>query len=199
MERLEAREKDASGAKILSHGHLNKVTKATDQVRQSTKRIMALGQEWRRFADSESCQVVSVPQSGLARGAQCQHLQEAKQALSQASQSLIGQSLPPATMEEMPEIMPAVEEMQNALNAASAVDEVGHLLQPEHVEHVEDDDVSQEGSQAETPEVELVPASGPSRQSNVRAVPFRGAGSPNRVANQALKHKCWRAFGAFSG
>eukprot|EP00435_Cladocopium_sp_Y103_P031865 s2553_g8.t1 len=177
---LEAKEKEQIAAKALSHGHLNKLTKIKSQVNAQAKKIEALDREWAGFAQKISEKVAhhasmyqACRQDMLETyNGKLEEMRKLKLELSQASRSLLDQDGEMPEFAEPAHITEQLQAMQAALTAAGTVDVV---------------DLIDEGDS----EMEIMdPPSETSKDGRPAGkTSFRGASSPQKVAQNHLKVK----------
>ena len=182
LEMLEAKERDSMSSKALSHGHLNRLNKIKSQLTAQAKKISNLDQEWSNFVQSTMKKIAL--HSDLYQ--QCradlmelynqrlEDLRRLRAELSQASQSLLDQQPREPQVLEPVGIAAQMEIMQTALSQAGQVTPM--------VDLVEDDEEDLEMQDNQDVEVLLG-----TKKSN-RTV-FKGASSPQKVANLHLKGK----------
>eukprot|EP00438_Fugacium_kawagutii_P006270 Skav222657 [mRNA] locus=scaffold997:249908:252591:+ [translate_table: standard] len=188
LEMLERKEKEMVGRKTLSHSHLNKVHKLTNQLQQSQKKIHALDQEWKEFTAKVQAQLQNHIQwyqqyrTSLLEAHQGKilALEAAKKELSAASQTLMRQPVALETVPDFEEAMPTIQQMQEALTQAAAVEE------PEILSDTEDYEAPEVSMDELTELEDLEDQPKPTKTIAPKAF-HRGAGSPKKVAQTGLK------------
>eukprot|EP00438_Fugacium_kawagutii_P023631 Skav205987 [mRNA] locus=scaffold442:1074405:1084446:- [translate_table: standard] len=143
FQKLTEKEKEAAGQPVLSHGHINRLHKLTNQVQQSVKKIQKVDQEWMEFASAVMTHFKSHVQKYQAHRQELleQHhskvkaLEEAKMALKVASSSLLEQDVLPLAPVETVQTDPYMHQLQESIKAAGPDEE---LLEVSDVENEED-------------------------------------------------------------
>ena len=185
LEALQTKEQKMVTAKVLSHGHLNRLNKLRSQVEASAKRLTDLDNEWAKFMAStmnKSRQHASMYQACRADllevfNQRLAELHAIKKEASAASQSLVDQPLDNASIPDVPVVEEQLAQMQELVNQEGAV---GML--PDHI------DLSSDAGMEETEEGAEPVGTGNKRNSPLLKT-FRSATSPTKVANQHLKQK----------
>eukprot|EP00438_Fugacium_kawagutii_P020592 Skav222347 [mRNA] locus=scaffold3497:137369:138881:- [translate_table: standard] len=181
---LEEKQQNQAATRALTHGHLNRLHRAKNNVSTQLKRVQDADTEWRQF-------MATVNQNVQEHAVQFQKYrtelvevyhkrlrewEEIKSEVTSASQTLVGQ--PPAAelVEEAPQVQADIEQFQQRAMM------IGTLQ--EEVEPIE--------SSGEEMELEQEDGKEPKRKVGIKAQPkpfARTAGSPNKVAQTQLKTK----------
>ena len=182
LEELSMREAKAQSSQTLTHGQLNKLNKVKVQVATAAQKIKDLDQEWTSFV---STTVAKVRQHGEMfqtcradlmehYNAKIQELANVKREMTLASQSLLGPQWTEPVIPEMPDLEVQFEDLQTTMEMEGHAGPIDLTEAMEEEELVEPEDMLQ----------------GASCKAPPRALrPFRGSGSPSKVANHHLKVK----------
>lgn len=189
LEALQAKEQKMATAKVLSHGHLNRLNKLKSQVEASAKRLKDLDNEWAKFMDATMSKIrqhASMYQACRADlletfNQRLAELHAIKKEVSAASQSLVDQPLDNATVPDAPLVEDQLLQMQDLVSQEGVV---GGL--PDQI------DLSSDAGMEENEEGAEPVGIGNKRNSPLRKT-FRAATSPTKVANQHLKPKAQEA------
>ena len=174
------REHKTQAAKILTHGHINRLHKLKSQVSGSAKRIKELDAEWGAFVTRT---LTKIKEHGVMYQSyradmleqynqKLSELHAMKKEVSAASQSLVGQPNEEEPMLDAPDLDTSFEMLQTALAESSAID----LTE----EPMEEDEMI-----ADPPESKGEEA----KKESLAMKPFRSAASPTGVAKAHLKSK----------
>ena len=184
LEALGAKEKEVHDTRALSHGHLNKLTKVKSQVSAQVRKIDTLDKEWGAFVQStvekiqhhadlyQQCRGEMMETYNLKLEA----FRQLKLELNQASRTLLDQNLEEPTCVETINVDEQMQVMNATITSGGRVAPIVDLSE-------EDDVMETPGSQ----DAEDGPGAKDSK--NQAKAPFRGAVSPQKVANLHLKVK----------
>lgn len=186
LQHLEAREKEASSSRPLTHGHLNQLKKMQNQVNAAARKIHTLDKEWRAFVTQAASRLQAHSECYAACRAdhiqvyqqKVKDLEEAKKQVQVASASLVQDVPEPEVPPEQPDVTSDLSHFQALAVAANETSWpiAGDLAAPMEDEMEKDAD-----------EVEVIEANHHKRPS--LAAFGRAATSPGKVANHALKVK----------
>lgn len=178
---LEEKEREQGSQKPLTHGHINKLHKLQNQVASQNARIQKLDSEWKDFlklVQSRMEMHVGMYRSHredliATLASKKAELEEAKLQVSLACKSLV-EGVP---NHQEPTALPA--EDQEMSHLAQTFAQAAEVVELSFSEEEMEADMEEGKSQGERKVVKTTKS----------MKPFIGAGSPNRVANQALKQK----------
>ena len=177
LKELEEREQTDATSKGLSHGHINRLHKYQDRVKAQAKKIRELDSEWVKLLEQVNSKIqrhALLYQQTRADyleeyNTRCQQLANVRKEVSSASQTLLNLGAGDETVEDMPDVHQNIESLQQALLAAGQA----HMISDEEEETDLNMEDGQPGKTKKFPSM----------------MPFRAAGSPQRVATSHLKPK----------
>jgi regulator of sigma D len=183
LEALENREKEVASNKALSHGHLNKYNKVKAQVSAQAKKISSLDAEWSNFVQTTLQKIMMHAEmyqrcrSDLLEvyNQKLEELRRMKAELKLASHSLLEEQHGEPEVLEPSGLAEQVEAMQAALTQVGHVAPVVSLLE---------DDEEEDLDMKDNGEVQFV-----NEVKSTGRAHFKGAASPQKVANLHLKTK----------
>lgn len=183
MDMLESREKEVASNKALSHGHLNRHNKVKAQVAAQVKKISSLDTEWGNFVQTTMQKITMHAEmyqkcrSDLLEvyNQRLEELRRLRAELQLASHSLLEENQGEPERLEPTGISEQMEAMQAALAQAGNVAPVVTIMDDEEIEDLD------MGEQTEMRMASDSKAMGKAH--------FKGAASPQKVANLHLKAK----------
>lgn len=183
---LEARAKESSSVRPLTHGHLNQLKKMQNQVNAAARKIHTLDTEWKKFVATAATRLQVHAECYTACRAdhvqtyqqKVKDLEEAKKQVQAASASLVQDVLEPVTPPVQPDVTEDIQRFQ----------ELATTVAPEVPWPPEGEDTAPMEDGEKDDEVELIADSLQHKQPSMAAF-GRSATSPTKVANHALKVK----------
>lgn len=179
---LEAKQQVQPVATTLTHGHLNRMHRARNQVQAQARKIQELDQDWKKFTADANLRLqehAAQFQRHRAELVEVYHRklkdwEDIKAEISSASQSLVEQQPQLEPLEPAPQVQMDVGQFQTMAQ---------QIMETEEVQFLEADD-------EETEPMEEMDEEGKKSTKKLAPRAFsRAAGSPHRVAKDAIKVK----------